>query len=637
VRVPVAILMAVLMAGCGSTAPASSSAVGESAGTGASGATSSALVAGSAAVAVGPVSVPPSLLETSADPAASLNRREGEDRARARVQAGFVRAVGSGWVALSATVDQAIDAAAGAVATDLDVQLPTAALDRRTASIATPSVVDPPTGESAASALAIVTAALTAGQALGKGGTTEASKTATRTTTDGDDVATVTVVMKGTMTSTGSRVVAEFTFDLSGDVRNTATGATARMTGSATARVEIDGCPDTNGSSKGKVNLSSKESVTAGTLNASWTRDLSGDFDISVNDSASIAGLSVDASAQESMTESGGDDPDAHGHDLGITAHYEAAAGPGFSTWAPNDAASDGDVTNQKDATLADLQSLMRGAAYAINASAVMLGQAAETFWRDGRCVELLVDPEGGDVDADSVSDVVAKVKHRFEGNELDKPVEATLTGVAKLDPVGQPQPAPATVRYTAGSEEGDVGEIAFKTTSNRGIAEKSVKFTVHPTAWTVAFSGTDKESFGPVVNSLKAAINGLRIVAKERALSGSGTLRLSGTVTSGPCRGPLDQTAQIVVSGSLVGIGPEAKLHVRLTISSPPGSVVHMRCQPGGGADIPAEGHAERFGDVLKEIVLPLDGTLPVNTSESVGGVLNVALSGTFTVTPER
>jgi hypothetical protein len=115
--------------------------------------------------------------------------------------------------ALSSSVDDAIDAAVRSIATDLGVEVPMASRDGRVASIGAPMPVDPPAHASAASAMAIITAAITAGQALGQGGSRDASSRESKTTTDGDDVATVTVSMKGTVTSDGSRVVAEFTFD----------------------------------------------------------------------------------------------------------------------------------------------------------------------------------------------------------------------------------------------------------------------------------------------------------------------------------------------------------------------------------------------------------------------------------------
>ncbi|MEO6719221.1 MAG: hypothetical protein ABIN67_02605, partial [Ferruginibacter sp.] len=126
-------------------------------------------------------------------------------------------------------------------------------------------------------------------------------------------------------------------------------------------------------------------------------------------------------------------------------------------------------------------------------------GRQAEKMWRAGKCVELLVDPEGGDIDADATKDVTARLKHKIEGNELDKPVVATLAGVATLEPAGEKQPAPATVTYTAGSKDGDRGEIAFESVSNRGIARKSVTFTVGSVKLKVSMSGTMTTSLAGV------------------------------------------------------------------------------------------------------------------------------------------
>ncbi|MEX2546995.1 MAG: hypothetical protein WD830_04310 [Chloroflexota bacterium] len=478
------VVLVMLAGACGTSAPP--------AGPTSSGSTSPGATVGTNPVSVGPIDVQPPVLDATTDFSQTMATSEADDRARSRTQAGFAREVGSGWAALSTAADDAIDAVALAMATEFTVVLPTTRGNGQFASVVMPdSFVSAPPA-SAASALAIVTASLTAGQALGQGGTRQASKTETRTTTTGDDVATVTVNMKGTITSTGSRVVAEFTFDLTGNVSNSVSGATAQMTGSATAHVEIDGCPDAGGSSKGKMSLTSKESVSGqhdgGDGTASWTRDLSGDFDIAVDDEANTSGVTMEVQANESVVETnrepGEDEPETEGHELGGTFNVAYSSGPGLTGLAPVGEAS-GDVSHERDATRAHLIALVRSAAYAISVAAFSLGRDAERFWRDGKCIEVIVAPAGGDVDANSKTDVVAKVKHRFEGNELTKPVEATLAGVKTIDPVNKKQPAPATSIYTAGPNADDKGDITFESVSNRGIGKKSVTFTVKPGAWT--------------------------------------------------------------------------------------------------------------------------------------------------------
>lgn len=510
----------------------------------------------SAGPAEPPHSVAPSALSSGADPlvvgavtvelpvidsATSFNeiaaRAEDDDRARSRTQAGFATEVGSGWAALSSTVDDAIDAVAADISSEFGVDLPAAVGDGRFASIAAPDryAVAPPA--SAASALAIITAALTAGQALGQSGTRNASNTQTRTTTDGNDVATVTVKMKGTITSTGSRVVGDFTFDLTGNVTNSVSGATAQMKGSATARVEIDGCPDAGGSSKGKMSLSSSETVSGQhdgvDDTASWTRDLSGDFDIAVDDEANISGLSVDVQASESVVETtrepGEDEPETDGHELGVRAHYEYTSGPGFAGMAVDGSKTEGEVTHEKNAKKAHLAPLFKSAGYAIGVASFGLGTAAEAFWRGGKCVALTIDPNGGDVEADSITDVTATVKHIFEGGELEVPVEATLAGVAAIDPAGERQDAPATVTYTAGSEDGDVGEVKFSTVSKRGIDEETIKFTVGSKTLTVSLTGSMQTSIPGI--GYTTTVSAPNIVLKRQP---DGTYAGQGPATSG-------------------------------------------------------------------------------------------------------
>ena len=93
------------------------------------------------------------------------------------------------------------------------------------------------------------------------------------------------------------------------------------MTGTATSHIEIDGCPDAGGHSKGKVNLSSRESASNG---VGWTqRYLTGDFDITVDDEANISELTVDVEAQESVAPNTREGHESDGHDLGIRTHVQ--------------------------------------------------------------------------------------------------------------------------------------------------------------------------------------------------------------------------------------------------------------------------------------------------------------------------
>jgi hypothetical protein len=61
------------------------------------------------------------------------------------------------------------------------------------------------------------------------------------------------------------------------------------------------------------------------------------------------------------------------------------------------------------------------------------------------------------------------------------------------------------------------------------------------------------------------------------------------------------------------------------------------MHC-PGRSQEIGGQGHAERFGEALMEFDLPAGGgTVRVSKTASIGGVMFVAVKGTFTVTVSR
>lgn len=469
---------------------------------------------------VGPITTDLPEIDSAADPTVTLQASEDSERARAREQSGLAAEFGSGWAALSTAADEATDAAAESMAAEFAITIPTTRRSALFASVGTPDFPVHGAPASAAAALALLGASLAASSLLGLEGTQQPTVNESSTTTSGDSTATVNVEGQGVATASGSRVWATFTFNLSGTVTNNSTGATATMTGSATSYIEIDGCPDAGGHSKGKVTLSSKESASNG---VGWTRDMTGEFDITVDDEANISQLDVDIDAQESVVD---------GHELGIRSHAQFGGGHGFSGMTHNDAALTLEITDEENATSADLLPLFTSALTSVTAGAHILGSAAETFWRDGKCIEVIVAPAGGDVDANSMTEVTVKVKHRIEGNELSKPVEATLAGVKSVEPAGVKKPAPATFTYTAGAADGDKGDIEFKSVSNRGIGKKTVTFTVAAKGWMY------RETSNPLGNSSGEKCDGLGgdwTVNGVQDIAGTLTVTIKVVVTINP------------------------------------------------------------------------------------------------------
>jgi hypothetical protein len=406
-------------------------------------------------------------------------------------------------------------------------------------------------------------------------------------TVDGNKgIITTTISVKATLNA--SKISLDLKMKIEGEVRDATSGAVLyKVSSEASGHADGDVCPDASGVAKAQMSFSGKEDYfdkNGAKTGTGVTEGFGGRLEMKVNDDAKLAGVDVIA------TGAGGD------LFMGIAA---------------------------------------RGAA-----------PAFEQAWRSGMCIAVLVSPTSQDVDAGSETTVTVKVKHKVEGNELDKPVEAKLeSGVKSIDPSGKKQKAPATFRFTAGSESGDSGSVAFDSISNRGIGHASATFTVAG-GWTISAVGTSNEGFqGVVQNDLRVTIKDLKIKqGKDGALSGNGTMTLGGTVSTGAglCVGNIDQSLPITASGQLVGTGPTAVL--RLTLSTPavPGAMVTMTCTlPTGGRvtqAVSAEGHSDRYGEALGSFDLPADGgTKTINKTAAIGGVMNVAAAGTFTVTKAK
>ena len=446
---------------------------------------------------------------------------------------------------------------------------------------------------------------------------------------------------------TGSKLSVDLTFKTKGQVVDRATGAVVySIDSTATGHVDIDFCPDASGRTSAHVKLTSNESYTQGAGSGKGiSKEMSADVGITVGDDALIS--KVEGTAQGAEESSGGVPGAGGDSDLPVSTRTSSdnIANDGKGNRLPDVPRA---IQIGGEGTTIDEQIKMWGTTNLFMETTVTAAaREAEKLWRSGKCVELTVDPESSDVEPDEIKDVTATLKHKIEGNELDKPVEANFTGLKSIEPVGEKQPAPATVTFTAGSDEGDIGKIAFKSVSNRGIAEKSVTFTVHPSGWNVTFNGTDTEAFGPVTNTFTVALTDLKIVAKDGVLSGTGNLRLTGEVTTSAggaaeCTGPLDQVSTTVVTGNLVGEGDEAVLRVVMRSTSPPGQLITMHCVGlfGGASDtdLPADGYAERFGEPLGEFDLPVaGGTVPISKSAAIGGLFQVTVEGSFVVAKDR
>jgi hypothetical protein len=395
---------------------------------------------------------------------------------------------------------------------------------------------------------------------------------------------TIFTTMSAKATVSGSKLSVDIKVRVDGEVRDAKTGAVLyKIAEEATGHADGDSCPDGSGVVTANLSFGGHEDQFDATGAQVGTRvidDFGGQLRIRVNDSAKIAGVDI--------RPSGG--------------------GSGFM-----------------------MEIASRG-----------IAPAFEKAWRSGMCIEVLIDPKSKDVEPESVTTITAKVRHKFENAELDKPVEAKLrSGPKAIEPSGK-QKAPATFRYTAGGESGDVGVVDFESASNRGLGSAAAGYSVAG-GWTISGPGKSHEIVPDIATGeLTVTISDLKIkVDKGGALTGTGTMTLTGEATSGNgiCRGDLDQTAPITAKGTLVGNAADGVLRLTLFTPAEPGVKLTLTCRsPLGGpvvsTEIGGEGYADRYGEALGTFDLPAaGGTTTVVHTASIGGLVTVVASANLTV----
>jgi hypothetical protein len=387
--------------------------------------------------------------------------------------------------------------------------------------------------------------------------------------------------------------------------------------------LQVDTCPDEDGTITVSANASGTYDVVGEGLSYHASLDTRDVATVTVDANAEIAGR------QHALTVRGtavGDRP------AFISGESEVDSELGASlTWSgalSGTAAPAVTITTAEGADANDLRSAFTGGAFtaALVDAAI---DAAETVWQDGRCLELVVEPPGKQVDPGSKTEIAVTIEHKAFDDEVKRDIRATLEGTEEVDPLDEPVPAAATFTYTATTESRGQGVITFRSVSNRGIAERTETYVVEQqllldavgsltvvlggmkVRWTYRGSGL-KVSLVPGESpdaTPRASVEGeLALRGRVRGLLGkfdcSGDFRATGAVDTGA-----DVSAQIV------GEGEDRKLLVHLTPRDPNAPIdFSMRCRfPTGPATVP---HSIKVGDAFPiwsgqgtAVELPLTG----------------------------
>jgi hypothetical protein len=226
----------------------------------------------------------------------------------------------------------------------------------------------------------------------------------------------------------------------------------ARVQDRTTGSFEMSVCPDASGAATGRVEVFSEnifDAVSGPGYHSTYVA--SDDFSVQVTDLAAIGGTRH--TIETHRTNSGrrpafGANP---------AAVVDSTSGVIRSSETGPDGATVGTplttVTESVGVDAADT-AVEAFAASFVQLLENQLVEGAADRWRSGDCVDVKVlQGNGGEVEAGSETQIVAQPRHKIDQVDLAKPVVASFSGKASVEPVGVAIPAPAQFTYTAGED----------------------------------------------------------------------------------------------------------------------------------------------------------------------------------------
>ena len=362
-----------------------------------------------------------------------------------------------------------------------------------------------------------------------------------------------------TFSSSAGVVTGTLNLDGTGSATDATTNQPTSLKGSTSYSFSINPCPDPAGHVSGTVALGDDESLSGGGKTVGYQIKGTTDYTTSVDDQAQIAQTDTKAQWDETVTTTDGKDTDTYGLGLSDTDSFGATGGAVAG-------AAGGTTVDSQTGTVTDAQALEIAKAMQLFGvlTPQLLSQQAAEVWKGGKCFQVRPSPNGGDVGPGSATKVEVSVYHWVDKADIQVPVTATLSGSKQIDPSGTPVQSKATFTFTAG-QPASTGDVAFKSTSKRGIGSTTASFKVQA-GLLVDIAGTYKEDFFPISYRLTVSAHGINVVANpDGSLSASGNAKVKGTVTAlnGLCRGTINESIPVQGQGMLQGPDDAQVFHV--------------------------------------------------------------------------
>jgi hypothetical protein len=411
------------------------------------------------------------------------------------------------------------------------------------------------------------------------------------------------------------------------------------VAGTSSFAVSINPCPDAGGKVAGHLDIMDSEtdysSTVAKTANIGERYTGSTDFAGQIDDSANLASVQFSGTAERATKGGTSNAGDANFTpvETDVAMSFSDTIPTNGGAYAPGDFAV---TTVTGDATAEDGKATA-GAVGILFGMGTALAVTTGDIYKHGKCFEIRVTPDGGDVGPSSKTEMKVKIYHWVDKAEVQLPVKATLDGTQAVDPSGTDQTTPTTVTFTAGTV-GTTGTVTLKSTSKRGIGEHTSTFNVSAKLHVVITGTLVEVSGGLATYHLKIAASDVILTANpdgSLAFSGTATVKGSLTFSGVPCSGTINEQVGVVGMGSLQGPDDAKVFHVQ---QFGPGSLTNL----GSTITCPVIGpvktnNGDFFGQwslALGPVDLPaMGGTVSAHGSTS--GLLSRTSTGTFVATP--
>lgn len=435
------------------------------------------------------------------------------------------------------------------------------------------------------------------------------TKTPSADTTEVIDITTTFRIQSG-----GGRISADVEIKSTDVISDTSGTELARLEGIGRGHIDVNACPDADGTADGEYSLAWEEEMSQpGQTGAGSSSSTTAPFTLWDGDDAHWT--RIDTTMDLSRGAHGSDAP---GGDWGVTASVPMTIPAGGTTVIGYDQAT----AQPSDASQDHLNRTVNGT-FGSQQFLIEVAGEAETFWRSGKCIELKTNEESRDVDPDEQISLLVEAVHNFDGGKIEAPITAAFGGAKSLEPANTPVDPPATLDFTAGPKPGDTGTIDLKQTSRRGIGLKTITFKVGEATLVVTYDGNVDlgEGFrGSLVMS------DVKLERTGDTYKGNGPVKVNGRTAVGSCSAPVNASVDATVTGT-IDEGDPNLIRLKLLVPFEPSLVAQVTCN-GVTMAVPIFTAVQLWGVPLSTpIAVPIDGSVSVPAMTGASGSTTITV----------